>query len=179
MPSFTLELLQDHLSVYRFPSPTADSAVARKPDPILDFAAGLFRASCERQVFCSLTRTHDEISIVCPSKLLDDHLALMRHRPAAPPTAVPVTTAAAASNDQAQPELPDPRAESDWRAFKIQGPLDFALVGVLSQISAVLAQAGVSIFAVSTFDTDYILVKQDRLDDARAALEAMGCSIQP
>ena len=49
-----------------------------------------------------------------------------------------------------------------WRGFRIEGTLDFALVGILSKLSAILAQNKIGIFAVSTFNTDYILVKADR-----------------
>lgn len=61
-----------------------------------------------------------------------------------------------------------------WRAIKVIGPLDFSLVGILSSLTSVLARAGISLFAISTFDTDYILVKSDRLDDARNALNSEG-----
>lgn len=49
--------------------------------------------------------------------------------------------------------------EKDWRILKFEGPLDFSLIGILSSISTVLAERGISIFAVSICDTDYILVK--------------------
>lgn len=58
--------------------------------------------------------------------------------------------------------------------MKVIGPLDLSMVGVLASISAPLADAGVSIFAVSTFDTDYVLVKEVSLEAAVAALEARG-----
>lgn len=61
--------------------------------------------------------------------------------------------------------------EHDWRCLEVLGPLAFSLTGILSGISGVLAQAGVSIFAVSTFDTDYIMVKGDSLENAIAALQ--------
>ena len=61
--------------------------------------------------------------------------------------------------------------ESDWYCLKVLGPLDFSLTGILADISGVLAIEKISIFAVSTFDTDYILVKQDALQNAVAALE--------
>ncbi|MGC4047728.1 MAG: ACT domain-containing protein [Armatimonas sp.] len=64
--------------------------------------------------------------------------------------------------------------EPGWRAIKVQGPLDFSLVGILAALAAPLARAGVSIFAISTFDTDYLLVKEDQLSDAIAALQAEG-----
>jgi hypothetical protein len=63
---------------------------------------------------------------------------------------------------------------ADWRALKIRGPLDFNLVGILAGISSVLAEAGVSIFAISTYDTDYILVRGAQLETAIAALEGDG-----
>ncbi|GHO85011.1 ACT domain-containing protein [Dictyobacter formicarum] len=66
------------------------------------------------------------------------------------------------------------RCERNWRAIKVVGPLDFALVGILASLSSTLAQAQVSIFAVSTFDTDYILVKEPQLAQAVDALEQAG-----
>lgn len=50
--------------------------------------------------------------------------------------------------------------EDGWRAFRIQGVLDFSLIGVLAKISAVLAEGGIGIFVVSTYNTDYILTKE-------------------
>ena len=67
--------------------------------------------------------------------------------------------------------------EDGWRALKVRGPLDFALTGIMAKISSALADARVAIFAVSTFDTDYVLVKEDKLDTAIAALRAAGCEI--
>jgi uncharacterized protein len=69
---------------------------------------------------------------------------------------------------------PEVKAERGWRAFQVQGPLDFSLTGVLASIAAPLAQSGVSIFAVSTFDTDYILVKENVLERALQALAQSG-----
>jgi hypothetical protein len=69
------------------------------------------------------------------------------------------------------------RVEDGWRALRIEGPLDFGLVGILAEASGLLASAGVSIFAISTFDTDYILVKEIRLEDAVAALRAGGHAV--
>lgn len=66
------------------------------------------------------------------------------------------------------------RIEDGWRALRIDGPLDFGLVGILAEASGRLAAAGISIFALSTFDTDYILVKEARLADAIAALKSGG-----
>lgn len=86
--------------------------------------------------FFSITRTLDELSIVC-----------------------------------IQEDIPDDiKCERDWRALKIEGPLDFALVGILASISTILAQYKISIFAISTYDTDYILVKDGDIDNAIEAL---------
>lgn len=66
------------------------------------------------------------------------------------------------------------RVENGWRAFKVQGPLDFSQVGVLAGIARPLAQAGVSIFVISTFDTDYLLVKEVFLDQSVRVLRQNG-----
>jgi hypothetical protein len=66
------------------------------------------------------------------------------------------------------------RAEPGWRALRVAGPLDFALTGVLLSLLGPLADAGVSVFALSTFDTDVVLVREAALDDALAALADAG-----
>lgn len=71
------------------------------------------------------------------------------------------------------------RCEQGWRCLRIRGPLAFPETGVLSSVIAPLAHAGVSVFVVSTHDTDNILVKEERLGAARAALVAAGHSIEP
>jgi len=86
--------------------------------------------------FYSITRTFDELSIVCSQNL------------------VPC----------------DVKCENDWKVLKVEGPLDFSLIGILSSISSVLAQEKISIFAISTYDTDYILVKDKDIDNAVKAL---------
>jgi hypothetical protein len=88
--------------------------------------------------FVSITRTPDELSIVCPQD------------------AVP----------------PDTRVEEDWRALVIPGPIPFEATGVLSALATPLADAGIPIFAVSTYDTDYVLVRQSNLERALEALHA-------
>jgi hypothetical protein len=67
--------------------------------------------------------------------------------------------------------------EKGWRALRVAGPLDFALVGILAQLSSALAAAGVSIFAISTYDTDYILIKEPSLPSALSALRHAGHTI--
>ena len=67
--------------------------------------------------------------------------------------------------------------EDGWRAFRVQGVLDFSLVGILSKLSAILAGHGIGIFAVSTYNTDYILVKAGDFERAMDALSAAGYAI--
>ena len=64
--------------------------------------------------------------------------------------------------------------EDGWRAFRIEGVLDFSLTGILSRLSAILAENGIGIFAVSTYNTDYILVKAESLGKAMNVLREAG-----
>lgn len=64
--------------------------------------------------------------------------------------------------------------EYNWKAIKIVGTLDFSLIGILSKISTILAQAEISIYAISTYNTDYILVKDDKLEKTTKVLEQNG-----
>lgn len=64
-----------------------------------------------------------------------------------------------------------------WTCFRIEGTLDFAQIGILADISSALAAEGISIFAASTFNTDYILVRKERADDACMALSNAGYEI--
>ena len=66
------------------------------------------------------------------------------------------------------------KAETGWRALKVQGPFALSEIGVLAALAAPLAAAKVSLFAISTFDTDYLLVSEKKLDSATAALRAAG-----
>jgi len=68
----------------------------------------------------------------------------------------------------------DLRAEVGWRALRLAGPLDLSLVGVLAALLQPVAAAGIPILAVSTFDTDYVLVRERTLDAAVEALTAAG-----
>lgn len=90
----------------------------------------------------SVTRTADELSVVCDETCL-------------PPDGAP-------------------RSEGPFAALAVEGPLDFALTGVLAGLLAPLRDAAVSVFVVSTFDTDYVLVPAARVDDAVRALRAAG-----
>ena len=92
----------------------------------------------------SVTRTADELSVVC-----------------------------------AEPDLPlSARAQTGWRAFQVHGPFALSEVGVLSAIASPLADARISLFVISTFNTDYILVHAEQLQSAVAALERAGHKIQ-
>jgi hypothetical protein len=68
--------------------------------------------------------------------------------------------------------------ERDFRALVVPGPLDFALTGILAALTAPLREAGISVFAVSTFDTDYLLVRAPQLDAAVAAWRGAGIAVQ-
>ena len=67
--------------------------------------------------------------------------------------------------------------DDGWRAFRIQGVLDFSLIGILSKLSGILAENRIGIFAVSTFNTDYILVKEENLDRALTVLAGAGYTV--
>ena len=93
--------------------------------------------------FFSITKTLDELSIVCSQNN------------------IPIGV----------------KCEKNWRILKVAGPLDFSLVGILSSITNVLAQQGISIFAISTYDTDYILVKDKDVDNAVGSLCIAGYEV--
>ncbi len=112
-------------------------AVAR-----LDFNASIPEWATKNG-FYSITKTADELSIVCLE------------------TNIPTTIL----------------CERDWRILKVLGPLDFSLVGILAGISTVLAHEGISIFAISTYDTDYILVQNKDISSTIKTLSAEGYTI--
>jgi hypothetical protein len=117
-----VKVLDGRLSVCRLP------ASDRVPSWALELHEG----------FVSITRTPDELSIVCPEE------------------AVP----------------PDTTVEEGFRALVVPGPIPFSETGVLASLAAPLAAAGISIFALSTYDTDYVLVREADLEAALAALGA-------
>jgi hypothetical protein len=92
----------------------------------------------------SITRTAEELSIVCPQAVVPAEV----------------------------------RAERGWRCLRVAGTLAFSLVGVLAALTAPLAEAGVSVFAVCTFDTDYLLVKENDLGRAAEALRRHGHRVE-
>ena len=76
-------------------------------------------------------------------------------------------------------DTPQNTVERDdgWRGFRIQGILDFSLIGILSKLSGILAEYQIGIFAVSTYNTDYILVKEENFERALSVLASEGYSI--
>jgi uncharacterized protein len=123
VPHLTLSLLPDGLAICRL-----------APDDALpEWAAN-------SHGFSSVTRTADELSVVCLEE------------------AVP----------------PEVRCEGGWSLFKIEGPFAFSQTGILSSAAAPLAQAGIPIFAISTFDTDYILVKREHVQRSVQVLQTAG-----
>jgi GNAT superfamily N-acetyltransferase len=92
----------------------------------------------------SVTRTPEELSIVCPEGSVPEGVT----------------------------------CERGWRALVLEGPMDFSLVGVLASVARPLAEAGVSIFSISTYDTDHVLVREEALDAAVAALRRAGHEVR-
>jgi uncharacterized protein len=115
--------------------------------------------------------------------ILDGNYTIHRFAPdATPPKAVftsPFYSITRSADElsvvaSAEIEIKSDRSEPGWACLRVAGTLDFSLVGILAEISSALAKAGISIFAISTFDTDYILVKEANLKAAREALTAAG-----
>lgn len=76
-------------------------------------------------------------------------------------------------------DVPQNTIERDdgWRGFRIQGNLDFSLIGILSKLSGILAENKIGIFAVSTYNTDYILVKEENYERALTVLTSKGYTV--
>lgn len=76
-------------------------------------------------------------------------------------------------------DTPPATTERDdgWRGFRIKGTLDFSLIGILSKLSGILAEHKIGIFAVSTYNTDYILVKEENFERALSLLKSEGYSV--
>lgn len=71
----------------------------------------------------------------------------------------------------------DTPRQGGWRVFRVEGPLDFALTGIIASVAEPLADAGIAIFTLATYDTDYVLVNESRLAAAVAALRAYGHTV--
>ncbi len=69
------------------------------------------------------------------------------------------------------------RREDGWKAFRVEGVLDFSLIGILSEICRILAENRISVFVISTFNTDYVLIKQENYQRALDLLEIAGYEI--
>jgi hypothetical protein len=67
--------------------------------------------------------------------------------------------------------------DDGWKGFRIQGVLDFSLIGILSKIAEILAENSISIFAISTYNTDYVLIKKENYQKALDILEHSGYAI--
>lgn len=116
--------------------------------------------------------------------ILPDRLAVAQFSAHAPIPALPLdgglfsltvtsTEISLVCSENAVPPMCE-KAEPGWRALRVAGELDFALIGILASLTAALASASVSVFALSTFDTDYLLVRAEALPAAVAALRAAG-----
>ena len=116
---FILSVLSEKLGICHF----------GKNAPIPDWAT-------HNNAFFSITKTPDELSIICAQDRIPNNV----------------------------------RAEKDWRAFKVKGPLGFVLTGMVSSLSAPLAKEKISIFYVSTYETDYLLVEEKNLAKAKKVL---------
>ncbi len=90
--------------------------------------------------FFSVTRTAEELSVVCPESLVPEGV----------------------------------QAERGWRAMRVAGVIEFSVIGVLAGLTVPLAEAGISVFAVSTYDTDYVLVREPELGRAIEVLRRAG-----
>ncbi len=94
--------------------------------------------------FVSITRTADELSIVCPESDVPQEI----------------------------------RAQRGWRCIKVKGPLDFSQTGILASLAEPLAEAGISLFAQATYETDYVLVEGQQLEKSLRVLSEAGHQIQ-
>ncbi|KAG0278071.1 hypothetical protein BGZ95_004776 [Linnemannia exigua] len=115
--------------------------------------ASVYLPLVDNQTWYSITKTAEEISLVVSHAFSDipaNHL-------------VP--------NDEH-------KISPSWRCFKVAGPLDFSLVGIMANLSGALAEHKISVFVVSTYDTDYILVKEDKALDAKKVFEGIGHSVK-
>ena len=94
--------------------------------------------------FVSLTRTSEELSVVCPQTQVPEEV----------------------------------KRDAGWRCLKVEGPLDLSATGVLASFVTPLAREGISVFALSTYDTDYLLVKQKDLEKAVMVLSQNGHQVK-
>jgi hypothetical protein len=117
--TLTLSVLTGRMAIVRL------SADAPAPEPATGGA------------LWSITRTADELSVVCDEAVVPPHAE---------------------------------RVERGWRALRVHGPIPFDVTGVIAGLTTSLAAAGVPVFVISTYDTDYLLVREAHLERAREAL---------
>ncbi len=122
MPALKLEILNGSYSIHRF------------------IVAAEIPAAVLKSEFYNITRTDEELSIVCDSEI----------------------------------EVKSDLCDSGWSCIRIAGVLELALAGILAELSDTLAKAGIPIFAISTYNTDYILVKRNKLNSAITVLKGSG-----
>lgn len=152
-----LEFLRDEYSIYRLP-PSLNSEAGATDSPSL---VGQLVNELEREVtpkeFYTVSRTPDEISIAVPSRL-GFVLRAATER-------LPIDSAAL-------------KTESGFRCFRVCEPLAFDVVGVIADISRVLAETGIPLLSLSTFDTDYFFVGKQSEAACRLKLDRAGYSFQ-
>lgn len=121
-----LKVLKGEFTIHRFPAKSKIPSSVYESD------------------FFTVSKTDDEVSIVCDSSIT----------------------------------LQSEKSETGWSCFKVLGPLDFSLTGILAEIASSLAESNISIFAISTYDTDYILVDSKKVELAKGSLVASGYLIK-
>ena len=95
-----------------------------------------FNFNVQNENFLSITKTNDEVSVICEEKLSVGAI----------------------------------KCEKNWKILKINSQLDFSLIGIISTITKKLAEANIPVFVISTYNTDYFLIKKDMLDETIDAL---------
>ncbi|KAF9582969.1 hypothetical protein BGW38_010503 [Lunasporangiospora selenospora] len=113
--------------------------------------ASVYLPLIDGQYWYSITKTSEEISLVISHNYPESSSTLL---------------------------TPDHKISSGWRTFKVAGPLDFSIVGIMANLSGALAKNSISVFVVSTYDTDYILVKEESALPAKRVFEEIGHSVQ-
>lgn len=126
MPNLALTVLDKEYTIHRL-------------DPDANIPATVFGSQ-----FYSISRTDEELSIVCEADI----------------------------------QIDSAKTSADWSCIKVIGPLDFSLTGILAGISSTLADVKISLFTISTYDTDYFLVKSRELPNALYTLKNAGCVIE-
>jgi hypothetical protein len=129
---------------------------------LLELSISVYRAprmstiptALAQEEFWGVSRTPGELTVVCESRVV-------------------LNLGQGQGQGQGQSES-EWTCESGWRALQVEGPLDFSLMGILAGLTGTLADAGISVYAFSTFDTDYILIKDEKVELAIPALQGGG-----